>query len=419
MKTAVVILNWNGEKHLKRFLAPLLHSLKGYDARVTVADNNSIDGSVSYVENTFDGRIGTLCFPKNYGFAEGYNRALAAVNAEYYLLLNSDALVEGDWLYALEEWMDLHEDCAVCGPKILSYQERDRFEYAGAAGGLMDKYGYSFCRGRILSWTEKDEGQYDLPQDVFWCSGACMMVRAKAWKELGGFDERFFAHFEEIDFCWRARLAGWRVCYVPRSAVWHVGGGTLPSDSPWKLKLNYRNNLLALWKNEARTQALLFFHQAVTELAFRESADYSGWESGRLWMEEQEPSFLRKLCEQAALLGIARRKTLIWRRMVLDGLSALVYLFQGRKEAFKAVRDAHQEFKVLRSGGADDSRDSLADWLMETCQTDTPKTMLYAEEDEDGEIAVGLKARYDGCILPTALRRKENAHETINKEIRL
>ncbi len=179
MKTAVVILNWNGEKHLKRFLAPLLHSIKGYDAEVTIADNNSIDGSVRYVENCFEGRVPVLCFPKNYGFAEGYNRALATLQAKYYLLLNSDVLVEGDWLYALEEWMDLHEDCAACGPKILSYQERDRFEYAGAAGGLIDDYGYTFCRGRILQYTEKDEGQYELSAGGRnWRAGASVMSPA-------------------------------------------------------------------------------------------------------------------------------------------------------------------------------------------------------------------------------------------------
>ena len=419
MKTAVVILNWNGEKHLKRFLAPLLHSLKGYDAEVTIADNNSLDGSVRYVEDTFDGRVQVLCFPGNYGFAEGYNRALAALNAKYYLLLNSDVLVEGDWFYALEEWMELHEDCAACGPKILSYQERDRFEYAGAAGGLMDNYGYSFCRGRILSYTEKDEGQYDLPQDVFWCSGACMMVRAEAWKALGGFDGRFFAHFEEIDFCWRAKLAGWRISYVPRSAVWHIGGGTLPSDSPWKLKLNYRNNLLTVWKNEARTRALLVFYEAVTELIRTETDDFTGWFACKLWLEIQDREFLVKLGSQAAMLGLARRNTLIWRRMVLDGLSALVYLFKGQKARFKAVLDAHREFKVLRNESQQETRETITAWLMERVEKGDAEKILYMEFDEESGLETGIKARYNGCILPTALRKKENAHEIINKEIRL
>ena len=419
MKTAVVILNWNGEKHLKRFLAPLLHSLKGYDAEVTIADNNSLDGSVRYVEDTFDGRVQVLCFPGNYGFAEGYNRALAALNAKYYLLLNSDVLVEGDWFYALEEWMELHEDCAACGPKILSYQERDRFEYAGAAGGLMDNYGYSFCRGRILSYTEKDEGQYDLPQDVFWCSGACMMVRAEAWKALGGFDGCFFAHFEEIDFCWRAKLAGWRISYVPRSAVWHIGGGTLPSDSPWKLKLNYRNNLLTVWKNEARTRALLVFYEAVTELIRTETDDFTGWFACKLWLEIQDREFLVKLGSQAAMLGLARRNTLIWRRMVLDGLSALVYLFKGQKARFKAVLDAHREFKVLRNESQQETRETITAWLMERVEKGDAEKILYMEFDEESGLETGIKARYNGCILPTALRKKENAHEIINKEIRL
>ena len=419
MKTAVVILNWNGEKHLKRFLAPLLHSIKGYDAEVTIADNNSIDGSVRYVENCFEGRVPVLCFPKNYGFAEGYNRALATLQAKYYLLLNSDVLVEGDWLYALEEWMDLHEDCAACGPKILSYQERDRFEYAGAAGGLIDDYGYTFCRGRILQYTEKDEGQYELPQDVFWCSGACMMVRAEAWKALGGFDARFFAHFEEIDFCWRAKLAGWRISYVPRSTVWHIGGGTLPSDSPWKLKLNYRNNLLTLWKNEARTRALLYLYEAIFELVDLETGGMTDWSTCRMWLEQQDGEMLQKLCGQAALWALGRRKTLIGRRMVLDGISALVYLVKGQKDRFKAVWDAHREFRTLRKTQTDDTRESITEWLMERIEKRDADKLLYLESDEKSDLSVGVKARYDGCILPTALRKKENAHEIINKEIRL
>ncbi len=420
MKTAVVILNWNGEKHLKRFLAPLLHSLEGYDAGVTIADNNSIDGSVAYVESTFEGRVQVLCFPRNYGFAEGYNRALSSTDARYYLLLNSDVLVEGDWLFALEEWMDLHEDCAACGPKILSYKERDRFEYAGAAGGLIDRFGYSFCRGRILSWTEKDEGQYDIPQNIFWCSGACMMVRSDAWKALGGFDGSFFAHFEEIDFCWRARLAGGDIGYVPRSRVWHVGGGTLPSDSPWKLRLNYRNNLLTLWKNEARTRAMLFFFEAVALMLPDEADGISPSYAFRLWLEEQDMGLIEKLCEQAAVQGLIGRKMLVWKRMVLDGLSALVYLSHGEKDKFRAVWEAHKEFKSLRKDIKEEGREDIAAWLLERIMKGDCEKMIYLEPEEDGKgTAVGIRGRYRGWMVPLALRKKEKAHEFINKDIRL
>lgn len=419
MKTAVVILNWNGEKHLKRFLAPLLHSLKGYDAQVTVADNNSTDGSVRYVEDCFEGRVTVLCFPRNYGFAEGYNRALSGIDASYYLLLNSDVLVENDWLFALEEWMDLHEDCAACGPKILSFQERDRFEYAGAAGGLIDRFGYSFCRGRILSHTEKDEGQYDMPQNVFWCSGACMMVRASAWKALGGFDGRFFAHFEEIDFCWRARLEGWDIGYVPRSQVWHVGGGTLPSDSPWKLKLNYRNNLLTLWKNEVRTQAMRFYFEAVSAV-IPEETDLSPAYAYNLWVEEQDMRLIEGLCEKSVAWAEIERKTLIWKRMVLDGISALIYLFQGKKDKFRAVWEAHKEFKALRRKMKEESREETVAWLMERIRKGNCDKFIYIGPGEDDkETVVRIKGQYDRWMVPLALAKKSEAHAIINKEIRL
>ncbi|MBR3989144.1 MAG: glycosyltransferase family 2 protein, partial [Bacteroidales bacterium] len=223
MKTAVVILNYNTRDYLSKFLPGLIASCKGLDAQVIVADNASRDDSVTLMKTVFpDVRLIEL--DQNYGFTGGYNRALAQVEAEYFVLINSDIEVPGNWLHPLVEWMDAHPDCGACGPKLISFHERDTFEYAGAAGGLLDKYGYPFCRGRLMQHVEKDHGQYDTPANVLWCSGACLMVRASLWKELGGLDERFFAHMEEIDLCWRLQLRGWKVTVVPESYVYHIGG---------------------------------------------------------------------------------------------------------------------------------------------------------------------------------------------------
>ena len=195
MKTAVVILNYNTRDYLKKFLPGLIASCQGLDAQVIVADNASKDGSVALMQERFP-QVPLIVLEENYGFTGGYNRALAQVEADYYVLINSDIEVPKDWLKPLVEWMDSHPLCGACGPKLISYQQRDTFEYAGAAGGRLDKYGYPFCRGRILQKVEKDHGQYDEPADVLWCSGACLMVRASVWKALGGLDERFFAHME-------------------------------------------------------------------------------------------------------------------------------------------------------------------------------------------------------------------------------
>lgn len=419
MKTAVVILNWNGEKYLKQFLAPLLRSLKGYDAQVTVADNNSLDASVAYMESTFGDKVRVLCLDRNYGFAEGYNRALAQISATYYLLLNSDVLVEADWLYALEEWMDLHPDCAACGPKILSYAERDRFEYAGAAGGLMDRYGYSFCRGRVLGRTEKDEGQYDTPEDVFWCSGACMMVRAEAWKQLGGFDREYFAHFEEIDFCWRARLEGWRISYVPRSRVWHVGGGTLPQDSPWKLKLNFRNNLLTLRKNYARTAALdLFFEMAAT-VATIDNGGGDAWNCCYDSLREMPEELLGELIDTASRDGVKSGKRAVLRRMLLDGCSAVVYLLQGRKNAFKAVVEAHREYRKLEKAPDVGEEESCRNCIRGFLQRGDAGKMLSLNLEAGLGQKVKVKAMLDGWMVYRALHWKDQVHDRLNEEIPL
>jgi hypothetical protein len=245
-KTAVVILNWNGKGFLEQFLP----SVVGFSAEadVWVADNGSTDGSIDFLREHFP-TVKLLCFDQNYGFAGGYNMALKAIDAEYFVLLNSDVEVTENWLAPLTDFMDANPDVAACAPKLLSYSQRTDFEYAGASGGFIDKYGYPFCRGRILGSIERDNGQYNDTRDVFWATGACLFVRSKLYSEAGGLDSDFFAHMEEIDLCWRLKNMGYRIAIVPQSTVYHVGGGTLPNNNPRKLFLNYRNNLFMLYKN--------------------------------------------------------------------------------------------------------------------------------------------------------------------------
>lgn len=247
MKVAIVILNWNGCKMLANYL-PSVIEYSREDAEVIVADNASTDDSVNFLETRFkDVRI--IRLEKNWGFAEGYNKALALVDAEYFVLLNSDVEVTHHWLTPLVEFMDAHPDVAACQPKLLSEKDKDMFEYAGACGGYLDKYGYPFCRGRIFESIEEDDGQYDYRQEILWATGACLMIRAEDYRRVGGLDGRFFAHNEEIDMCWRLHLAGRKIYCIPESVVYHVGGGTLPKGNPRKTYLNFRNNLLMLYKN--------------------------------------------------------------------------------------------------------------------------------------------------------------------------
>ena len=301
MKTAVVILNWNTKGFLEKFLPGLLASVEGMDAEVIVADSASTDGSRELLREQFPA-VRRIELAENFGFTGGYNRALNALDAEYYVLINTDVEVPAGWLEPLVTYMDAHPECGACGPKLLSYNARDSFEYAGAAGGYIDRYGYPFCRGRILGKVARDNGQFDGgPKDVFWISGACLLVRSSLWKALGGLDDRFFAHFEEIDLCWRLQLAGYRVTCIPASKVWHVGGGTLPQGSPFKLKLNFRNNLLMLENNLPAT------------------------------------------------IGRRKARSRIFIRKVLDGCAALGYLLTFRWSSCKAVWEAHREYRVLRT----------------------------------------------------------------------
>lgn len=310
MRTAVVILNYNTKEYLRKFLPGLVASTEGLDAQVIVADNASKDGSAEMMKEEFPD-IPLMVLEENYGFTGGYKRALKGLEAEFYVLINSDIEVPRDWLKPLLSWMDSHPECGACGPKLISYNDRTSFEYAGAAGGYIDRYGYPFCRGRVLQKLEKDNGQYNNPLNVLWCSGACLMVRSSVWNALEGLDSRFFAHMEEIDLCWRMQLAGWKVTNVPESVVYHIGGGTLPNESPFKLRLNFRNNLLLLENNLPAT--------------FKA-------------MGSKHPQ--------------CRTRRRIFVRMLLDGCSALVYLLKGKWSFFKAVVTAHKEYRQLRTPGA-------------------------------------------------------------------
>lgn len=245
-KLAIVILNWNGSKMMSRFLPSVL-KYSADVATVYVADNASTDDSVAMLKESFP-QCKQILLDKNWGFAEGYNKALAQIDAEYYLLLNSDIEVTPGWLTPLLNFMDTNADVAACQPKLLSEANRDMFEYAGAAGGFIDRFGYPFCRGRVFDTVEVDKGQYDTPSDILWATGAALLVRARIYKEVGGLDGRFFAHNEEIDMCWRIRIKGYRIVCVPQSVIYHVGGGTLPKSNPMKTYLNFRNNLTMLYK---------------------------------------------------------------------------------------------------------------------------------------------------------------------------
>ena len=247
-QVAVIILNWNGRKLLKEFLPSVVRFTPRPLARVIVADNGSNDGSLELLVSDFP-EVEVMRFPENYGFAGGYNKALAQVPEPYTVLLNSDVEVKDDWLTPLYDYMQSHPDVGACQPKIRAYRHPEKFEYAGAAGGYIDRNGFPYCRGRIFNEVETDRGQYDEPAEVFWATGAALMVRTEVYNALGGLDTQFFAHMEEIDLCWRMQLAGWKIAAVPQGVVYHLGGGSLDASNPRKTYLNFRNNLLMLYKN--------------------------------------------------------------------------------------------------------------------------------------------------------------------------
>jgi GT2 family glycosyltransferase len=248
MRVSVIILNWNGERFLKQYLPVLIKYTQPELAEIVVADNGSTDNSLLLLRNDFP-NVRLITFDKNYGFAEGYNKALDQTDTEYTVILNSDVEVTPEWLLPMVDYMDKNTDVAACQPKILAFYDRSRFEHAGAAGGFIDMFGFPFCRGRVFTEVEKDTRQYDDVSDIFWASGACLFIRTDVFKKEGGFDADFFAHMEEIDLCWRLKNRGYRISCVPQSVVYHVGGGTLNTEHPHKTYLNYRNNLLMLYKN--------------------------------------------------------------------------------------------------------------------------------------------------------------------------
>lgn len=247
---AVIILNYNGAALMRKYLPSVIRHTPAL-ARLIVADNGSDDDSLKLLHEQFP-QVEVLPFAKNYGFAEGYNRALAAVDAPYTLLLNSDVRVEDDYVTPLFNFLKTHPVCAACQPKVLSDREPGKFEYAGASGGFLDRDGYPYCRGRIFDNVESDNGQYDDPMEVDWASGAALMVDTEAYRKAGGLDSTFFAHMEEIDLCWRLRLDGRNVWAVPSARVYHLGGGSLAMGNPRKTYLNFRNNLLMMHKNLPR-----------------------------------------------------------------------------------------------------------------------------------------------------------------------
>ena len=268
---AVIIMNWNGAKLLEQFLPSVCQYTNAEMADVIVADNGSTDNSLQLLHNRFP-EVKTMPFKENHGYAGGYNKAIALSSGyRYAVLLNSDVEVTPSWLEPVIGYMEQHPDVMACQPKILSYADRNRFEYAGAAGGFLDCHGFPYCRGRIFDSIEHDHGQYDgTPADVFWASGAAMFVRTESYLSLGGLDDRFFAHMEEIDLCWRMHLAGGRVVAVPQSTIYHLGGGSLPASNPRKTYLNFRNNLLLMHKNMPRREGrrMLFVRRLYDSLAF-------------------------------------------------------------------------------------------------------------------------------------------------------
>ena len=264
-RVAIIILNWNGEKLLREFLPSVVKNTNADLGRVVVVDNHSTDGSWICLEQEFPD-VERVLFEENFGFAGGYNRAIEMIEGEYVVLLNSDVEVAPGWLEPLVAVLDRDEKVAAVQPKILAYRDKNKFEYAGAAGGYIDYLGFPFCRGRVMDTTEQDYGQYDDEVDVFWATGASLCIRRDVYRVAGGLDEAFFAHMEEIDLCWRLKNGGYTLKVVPSSVVYHLGGGSLPMNHPRKLFLNYRNNLLMLHKNLcAKQRKKIFFARVLLD----------------------------------------------------------------------------------------------------------------------------------------------------------
>lgn len=275
MRVAVVILNWNGQKLLEKFLPSVLHHSSQH-ADVIIADNDSTDDSIAFLQTNYP-QIKLIINDKNYGFAEGYNKALNKLDYDYFILLNSDIEVTPDWIEPIVALMDANENIAACQPKIRAYNNKEMFEYAGAAGGFIDNLGYPFCRGRLFQTLEIDNGQYNDTREIFWATGACMFIRAKHFKEAGGFDPDFFAHMEEIDLCWRLKNMGYSIYYEHQSVIYHVGGATLNKMSSQKTFLNFRNNLRLIYKNTTQKNlSTILIKRAFLDAAAAFSFIFSG-----------------------------------------------------------------------------------------------------------------------------------------------
>lgn len=323
-KVSVVILNWNGAGMLRKFLPGVVEHSQGEGVEICVADNASTDDSRELLRKEFPG-VRLIELAENYGFAEGYNRAFQQVEAEYVVLLNSDVEVTPGWLLPLCTYMDAHPETAACQPKLRSERNKEYFEYAGAAGGYLDIYGYPFCRGRIFDVVEEDKSQYDSVASVFWASGAALFIRLKDYREVGGLDGRFFAHMEEIDLCWRLGSRGRGLVCVPQSVVFHVGAATLKKESPRKTFLNFRNNLLMLYKN----------------------------------LPEKELKRVLRI------------------RGLLDIVAMVVFFLKGEKENAKAVIQARKEFKQLRPSFEASRKDNLLHTVTDDVQGKCSFSILW------------------------------------------
>ena len=299
----VIILNWNGRKLLEQFLPTAVRFTQGSDVELVVADNGSTDDSVEWIRSRFP-NVRVLEFKENLGFAGGYNKAINETDYEYVILLNSDVEVTDGWWQPLLAFMKRHPEVGACQPKIRSYHKRDYFEYAGAAGGYLDRLGYPYCRGRILEKVERDEGQYDGdPVEITWASGAALMVRVSAYREAGGLDERFFAHQEEIDLCCRMIALGYKVMALSDSVVYHVGGASLNQGNPKKTYLNFRNNLLLLHKNlpTGKGRRVLFVRRLADTLAWGMYVVTGDWKNaGAVWRAHRDFRSMRNLYAPAS-----------------------------------------------------------------------------------------------------------------------
>ena len=326
-KVAVIILNWNGEKLLREYLPSVIETTDSRIADVIVADNGSTDSSVELLRKEFP-QVKLLEFSENYGFAEGYNRAIKATNYPYTVLLNSDVATTEGWINVLYDYMEANPNVGACQPKIRAYTNKTHFEYAGAAGGFIDRNGYPYCRGRIFDTVEEDKGQYDEVVSIFWATGAALMVRSQLYIDAGGLDKDFFAHMEEIDLCWRILLTGSEIMAVPQSVVYHLGGGSLPASNPRKTYLNFRNNLLMLHKNlpdETRGKTLFIRRLLDTVAWAKYMATFDFKNANAILKAHNDFKKMRKTYTIHPTIDLLRTRTDCRRNILLD------YYLRGRK----------------------------------------------------------------------------------------